>query len=155
MSTTTQDETTAAAVIVLIRTTADSQLHGFAGSGDFTIGLHLYYTSLLGVFPLFHNRTLLHRALSPNRPSMEHSLLSLGSQGLKIIQLWQTVHTGVSILGGKISSLYKTVDGWEKTLSINDIFSRLLPKKSRIRETKNLSTDADSRTDTILERLHD
>ena len=26
-------------------------------------------------------------------------------------------------------------------------------KKSRIRETKNLSTDADSRTDTILERL--
>ena len=28
-------------------------------------------------------------------------------------------------------------------------------KKFRIRETKNLSTDADSRTDTILERLHD
>ena len=28
-------------------------------------------------------------------------------------------------------------------------------KKLRIRETKNLSTDADSRTDTILERLHD
>ena len=28
-------------------------------------------------------------------------------------------------------------------------------KKSRIRETKNLSTDADSRTDTILERLRD
>ena len=27
-------------------------------------------------------------------------------------------------------------------------------KKSRIRETKNLSTDADSKTDTILERLH-
>ena len=27
--------------------------------------------------------------------------------------------------------------------------------KSRIRETKNLSTDADSRTDTILERLRD
>ena len=28
-------------------------------------------------------------------------------------------------------------------------------KKSRIREAKNLSTDADSRTDTILERLRD
>ena len=28
-------------------------------------------------------------------------------------------------------------------------------KKSRIRETKNLSTDADSRTTTILERLRD
>ena len=28
-------------------------------------------------------------------------------------------------------------------------------KKSRIRETKNLSTDADCRTDTILERLRD
>ena len=28
-------------------------------------------------------------------------------------------------------------------------------KKSRIWETKNLSTDADSRTDTILERLRD
>ena len=28
-------------------------------------------------------------------------------------------------------------------------------KKSRIRETKNLSTDADRRTDTILERLRD
>ena len=30
-----------------------------------------------------------------------------------------------------------------------------LQKKFRIRETKNLATDADSRTDTILERLHD
>ena len=28
-------------------------------------------------------------------------------------------------------------------------------KKSRIRETKNLSTDADIRTNTILERLRD
>ena len=28
-------------------------------------------------------------------------------------------------------------------------------KKYRIRETKNVLTDADSRTDTILERLHD
>ena len=28
-------------------------------------------------------------------------------------------------------------------------------KKSRIRETSNLSTDADRRTDTILERLRD
>ena len=33
----------------------------------------------------------------------------------------------------------------------NDTFQ----KKSRIRETKNFSTDADSRTDTILERLLD
>ena len=30
-----------------------------------------------------------------------------------------------------------------------------LSKKSCIRETKNLSTDADNRTDTILERLRD
>ena len=28
-------------------------------------------------------------------------------------------------------------------------------KKSRIRETKNLSTDADIRADTVLERLRD
>ena len=32
---------------------------------------------------------------------------------------------------------------------------QILSKKSRIRETENLSTDADSRTDTIFERLHD
>ena len=30
-----------------------------------------------------------------------------------------------------------------------------IKKKSRIRETKNLSTDADSRTVTVSERLHD
>ena len=38
------------------------------------------------------------------------------------------------------------------------IFFRILRnkyKKSRIRETKNLSTDADSRTHTIFKRLHD
>ena len=34
---------------------------------------------------------------------------------------------------------------------IHNMFS----EKSRIRETKNLSTDADSRTDNIFERLHD
>ena len=33
--------------------------------------------------------------------------------------------------------------------------ARSQSQKSRIRETKNLSTDADSRTDTILERLSD
>ena len=33
--------------------------------------------------------------------------------------------------------------------------SRPIKKKSRIRETSNLSTDADRRTDTILERLRD
>ena len=33
--------------------------------------------------------------------------------------------------------------------------STFMIKKSRIRETKNLSTDADSRTDTILQRLRD
>ena len=32
---------------------------------------------------------------------------------------------------------------------------RICTNKSRIRETKNLSTNADSRTDTILERLSD
>ena len=38
----------------------------------------------------------------------------------------------------------------------NFIFSKgSHQKKSRIRETSNLSTDADRRTDTILERLRD
>ena len=32
---------------------------------------------------------------------------------------------------------------------------KFLIKKSRLRETKNLSTDTDSRTSTILERLRD
>ena len=39
--------------------------------------------------------------------------------------------------------------------SFHTLHSSLVHKKSRIRETKNLSTDADSRTDTILERLRD
>ena len=40
------------------------------------------------------------------------------------------------------------------SLSKCDLWScRYITKKSRLRETKNLLTDADSRTDTILERL--
>ena len=35
------------------------------------------------------------------------------------------------------------------------IFNKKGEKKSRIRETSNLSTDADRRTDTILKRLRD
>ena len=35
------------------------------------------------------------------------------------------------------------------------VISIILHTKIRITESKNLSTDADSRTDTILERLHD
>ena len=34
-------------------------------------------------------------------------------------------------------------------------FSLIVNQKSRIQETKNLSTDADSRTGTILKRLRD
>ena len=34
-------------------------------------------------------------------------------------------------------------------------FYKPIHEKSRIRETKNLSTDTDSKTDTILERLRD
>ena len=37
----------------------------------------------------------------------------------------------------------------------NAIISAFTVRKSRIWETKNLSTDEDSRTDTILERLRD
>ena len=33
--------------------------------------------------------------------------------------------------------------------------SEFMTKKSRIRDTPTLSTDADSCTDTILEKLHD
>ena len=36
-----------------------------------------------------------------------------------------------------------------------NLLQHFVPKKSRIRETKNLSTDADSRTNTTLERLRD
>ena len=38
---------------------------------------------------------------------------------------------------------------------LTDHIDKSLTNKSRIRETPNLSTDADSRTNTILERLHD
>ena len=50
-------------------------------------------------------------------------------------------------------NIYQTV----KTDLITSQIRTLNPglKKSRIRETKNLSTDADSRTDTVLESLHD
>ena len=41
--------------------------------------------------------------------------------------------------------------GWKFNWDLNQIFH----KKSRIRETPTLSTDADSRTDTILKKLHD
>ena len=40
------------------------------------------------------------------------------------------------------------------TVDVIGLFTNI-PEKSRIRETSNLSTDADRRTDTILERLHD
>ena len=42
----------------------------------------------------------------------------------------------------------------EHSNTLNGFF-KVIDKKSRIRETKNLSTDADSRTDTVLERLRD
>ena len=46
---------------------------------------------------------------------------------------------------------------YDSTVSIlyNTVQCLIVYQKSRIRETKNLSTDADSRTDTILEGLHD
>ena len=40
-----------------------------------------------------------------------------------------------------------------KQVVLANIFEHNLQKKSRIQEIKNLSTDADSRTHTILERL--
>ena len=46
----------------------------------------------------------------------------------------------------------------EKIVVMNNLcdgISRRKDKKSRIPETKNLLTDADSRTNTILERLRD
>ena len=44
----------------------------------------------------------------------------------------------------------------DKYLKNFDVLTlRINAKKSRIRDTKNLSTYADSRTDTILERLRD
>ena len=56
-----------------------------------------------------------------------------------------TVHLGVL----QCSRVYYSAVGcivWQQTL--------LHCKKSRIRETLNLLTDADSRTDRILEKLH-
>ena len=48
---------------------------------------------------------------------------------------------------------------WIRTKHWNNMNSVVVisefTKKSRIRETSNLSTDADCRTDTILERLSD
>ena len=45
---------------------------------------------------------------------------------------------------------------WYVSITKKDIaILEVIVKKSRIRETKNISTDADSRTDTIFERLHD
>ena len=43
-------------------------------------------------------------------------------------------------------------EGWNRMDRME--LARIGWKKSRIRETKNLSTDADSRTDIILKRLH-
>ena len=51
-----------------------------------------------------------------------------------------------------------TPAGVTEASEATDIISYFLPvkqKKSRIWETPTLSTDADSRTDTILERLRD
>ena len=47
--------------------------------------------------------------------------------------------------GDEIEVLKPNISYWCKIIIL----------KSRIRETPTLSTDADSRTDTILERLHD
>ena len=56
-----------------------------------------------------------------------------------------------------ITLISTIINQWKIPPDIFEYFLRsdALCKKSRIRETKNLSTDADSRTDTILERLHD
>ena len=60
----------------------------------------------------------------------------------------------------KITTKYNIVNGkfhLNKTTKVlyKGLLCKQSIKKSRIRETKNLSTDAESRTDTILERLCD
>ena len=54
----------------------------------------------------------------------------------------------------RMSSPTMAVKGPQR-LSMCSMHSLMLIKKSCIRETSNLSTDADRRTDTILERLRD
>ena len=59
-------------------------------------------------------------------------------------------HTGQAKLINPLNSIKQ-----QNSFNISFDKSNTSTKKSRIRETKNLSTDADSRTDTILERLRD
>ena len=55
------------------------------------------------------------------------------------------MHTGVVYRIGLHPTGYSVL--------LNDYQIPFLTKKSRIQETKNLSTNADSRTDTIYERM--
>ena len=62
-----------------------------------------------------------------------------------------TWHVTCDMWHGTCDIWHVTCDTWHMICCRGWTFS----KKSRIRETKNLSIDADSRTDTILERLQD
>ena len=79
----------------------------------------------------------------------------MGKLQLRNSRLWcQGDNTLIKQITGRVQPLGKVLK--QDILSIGRYqFKSSTFKKSRIRETKNLSTDADSRTDTILERLRD
>ena len=56
---------------------------------------------------------------------------------------------------GKAAKASKTDTTLKKSLIVTSASKQNILKKSRIRETPTLSTDADSRTDTNLKRLRD
>ena len=69
--------------------------------------------------------------------------------------IWTATHkmwNGFSLYFTKDSQIVKKCPGLQY-FDFKILY--LILKKSRIRETPTLSTDADSRTDTILENLHD
>ena len=82
-----------------------------------------------------------------NRELMDRNGLGvLGSVGMQLAMWWEH-----SIL----PHITQSPKLWEATMGSCGVKTNLNIKKSRIRETSNLSTDADCRTDTILESLRD
>ena len=64
--------------------------------------------------------------------------------------------------GDWVTSILEDIEEMEIGLDLEEVknmskkrLKKTVKEKSRIRETKNLSTDADSRTYTVFERLHD
>ena len=60
-----------------------------------------------------------------------------------------------SVMCAKHNDTFKKETMLKKHDDTEHTKGRVQLKKSRIRETKNLTTYADSRTDTVLERLRD